>query len=452
MIGEIIIFISYLKSHAGKQIGFVGLGVSNMPVLKLFAEHGARITVRDIKNPLEGEHGDYLKSINARVFTGDGYLDCIDEDVLFLSPVIKQFLPQFDVARKNGVYITTEMQEFLKLCPCKTIGITGSDGKTTTTTLISKLLEASGKTVHIGGNIGHNLFSRLGDIKETDYAVIELSSFQLMKMSVSPDIAVITNLSPNHLDWHKDMQEYVDAKANILLHQDENGKAVLNASNAYTASLDNLCKGKLTTFGREEGTFSIKDDGIYKCGRLVLRDSDILLPGKHNRENYAAAIAATDGLVNEEQIVCVAKTFGGVEHRIELVREKDGVMYYNSSIDSSPSRTVAALSSFSQKLIVISGGYDKNIPLQPLGPLFNKKVKAAILMGDTAPKIKAVLTDYHFNGTIIDVNDMLSAVKAAESIAVSGDIVILSPAAASFDKYKNFHERGVDFKNKVNSL
>lgn len=445
-------FNSYLKSHSSKRIGFVGLGISNMPVLKLFAECGAHITVRDLKDPMATEHGEYLKSIGARIIKGEEHLDGIDEDVLFLSPVIKQFLPQFDAARKNGVYITTEMQEFLKLCPCKTIGITGSDGKTTTTTLIAKMLEASGKTVHIGGNIGHNLFSHLSEIKKNDYAVVELSSFQLMKMSVSPDIAVITNLSPNHLDWHKDMQEYVDAKKNVFLFQNESGKTVLNASNEITASLVDSCMGKVVTFGKAVGDFAVKADGIYKNGTLVLKDSDILLPGAHNRENYAAALAATDGLVMAEQILSVAKTFGGVEHRIELVRNKDEVKYYNSSIDSSPSRTVAALSSFNQKLIVISGGYDKNIPLDPLGPLFNSKVKTAILMGNTAPKIKSVLEAHAFSGDIIDVNDMEEAVGTAARLAKDGDIVILSPAAASFDKYKNFHERGVDFKNKVNSL
>lgn len=445
-------FNSYLKSFTSKKVGFVGLGISNMPVLKLFAENGADITVRDLKDPLVTEHGDYLKSINARLITGEGYLDDIDEEILFLSPVIKQFLPQLDKARENGVYITTEMQEFLKLCPCKTIGVTGSDGKTTTTTLIAKLLEAAGKTVHLGGNIGHNLFSRLNEIKADDYAVIELSSFQLMKMSVSPDISVVTNLSPNHLDWHKDMQEYVDAKKNIFLHQNENGKTVLNASNKTTAALKELCKGKVITFGCDEGDFNIKEDGIYYQDTLVIKDGDILLPGAHNRQNYAAAIAAVDGLVTNEQIVTVAKSFGGVEHRIELVREKDGVKYYNSSIDSSPSRTMAALNSFSQKLIVISGGYDKNIPLDPLGELFNQKVKTAILMGDTAPKIKAVLKAHGFGGEIIDVNDMQEAVYTAHGLAKQGDIVILSPAAASFDKYKNFHCRGVDFKEKVNSL
>lgn len=445
-------FDSYLKSYAGKRVGFVGLGVSNVPILKLLYESGAEITVRDVKDPCASEYGGLIKSLNVKVAAGDGYLDGIDEDVLFLSPAIKQFLPQLEKARADGVYITTEMQEFLKLCPCATVGVTGSDGKTTTTTLIAKLLESAGKTVHLGGNIGSNLFSRLGEIREGDFAVMELSSFQLMKMSLSPDIAVVTNLSPNHLDWHRSMDEYIDAKKNIFLFQNKNGKAVLNASDAVTASFAPLCRGKVVTFGVGEGDFCIKADGIYRNGRLILKDGDILLPGAHNRQNYAAAIAATEGIVGEDAITGLARTFGGVEHRIELVREKDGVRYYNSSIDSSPTRTAAALRSFPQKLIVIAGGYDKNIPLDPLGELFNEKAKAAILMGDTAPKIRAVLEAHSFGGRIVEADDMQGAVNAALSIARPGDVVILSPAAASFDKYKNFRCRGDDFKNKVNSL
>ncbi len=445
-------FDSYLKSFAGKRVGFVGLGVSNLPILKLLAENGASVTVRDLKDPLAGEYADTVKDLGAKVISGEGYLDAIDEEVLFLSPAVKQFAMQLEKAKEDGVYITTEMQEFLKLCPCRTIGVTGSDGKTTTTTLIAKLLESSGKTVHLGGNIGSNLFCRLGEIREGDFAVMELSSFQLMKMSVSPDTAVITNVSPNHLDWHRSMEEYVDAKKNIFLYQGKNGKTVLNASNKITAAMAPLCSGEVVTFGVGEGDFAVMPDGIYKGGTLILEDSSILLPGAHNRQNYAAAIAATEGLVCGENIKALAESFGGVEHRIELVREKDGVKYYNSSIDSSPTRTAAALNSFSQKLIVICGGYDKNIPLDPLGELFVNKVKTAIVMGNTAPKIKAVLKEHRFEGKVIDADGMEEAVKAAAETAEPGDVVILSPAAASFDKYKNFMCRGQDFKNKVNSL
>lgn len=441
----------YINSFVNKTVGFVGLGISNLPILELFGKAGIIITVRDIKAPSEANK-EICEKYNAKLICGADYLCDIYEDVLFLSPAIKQFLPQFVEASDNGTYITTEMQEFFKLCPCKIIAVTGSDGKTTTTTLISELLKRSGKTVHLGGNIGHNLLSRLDEITVNDYAVAELSSFQLMKMSCSPDIAVITNVSPNHLDWHHDMLEYTQAKTNIFKFQNESNKLVLNASCEATAGMAKDSVGSVVTFGKGEGDFSITNDGIFYKGNLVLKDDDILLPGVHNRENYAAAIAATYGIVSESDILYVAKNFGGVEHRIELVRVLNGVKYYNSSIDSSPTRTAAALNSFKEKLIVISGGYDKNIPLEPLAKLFESKVKTAILMGNTGPKIKKVLQNNNYSGDISEACDMKDAVNKAFSVAKDGDVVILSPAAASFDMFKNFAERGNIFKELVKSL
>ncbi len=442
----------YISQYIGKKVGFVGVGISNMPIIRLFAKHHGSVSVRDAKDIENSEFGEELRALGVTFITGASHLENINENVLFLSPGVKQFLPQLDDARANGTVITTEMQEFLSLCPCKTIGITGSDGKTTTTTLIAKLLEAEGYTVHLGGNIGKNLFSALDEIHPDDYAVIELSSFQLMKMSVSPDIAVITNVSPNHLDWHRNMDEYIDAKYNIVRFQKDGGKAVFNATNDVTKRMATSYKGTLVTFGNGEGDYYIQEDGIYSHGKLILNSKDILLPGAHNRENYAAAIAATQGLVSEDTITSLARSFGGVEHRIELVRTVDGVKYYNSSIDSSPSRTKAALESFSDTVIVIAGGYDKKVPLEPLGELFCRKTKAAILMGHTGPRIKDVLSNAGYTGAIIEVCDMQSAVYAAKGIAKDGDTVILSPAAASFDLYKNFMERGTIFKNIVNSL
>ncbi len=445
MLGE------YINSFSNKTVCFVGLGISNLPILELFGKSGIALTVRDAK-PLDKKNEEICKKYSVKVIIGDGYLEGIYEDVLFLSPAIKQFLPQFIEAASRGVYITTEMQEFFKLCPCKTIAVTGSDGKTTTTTLIAKFLEASGKRVHLGGNIGNNLLSKLDDVNEDDFAVAELSSFQLMKMNISPDIAVITNISPNHLDWHHDMDEYTQAKKVIFKHQTSAGKLVLNVSCEATAMMIPEALGKVITFGKDVGDFYITKKGIFRNGNLILNDADILLPGTHNRENYAAAIAATEGLVSHENIVELAKTFGGVEHRIELVRIYNGIHFYNSSIDSSPSRTAAALNSFENKVIVIAGGYDKNIPLEPLADLFERKTKAAILMGNTGPKIKEVLAKASYSGTIKEASDMNDAVAKAFEIAKSGDIVILSPAAASFDLFKNFAERGNTYKNIVNSL
>lgn len=442
----------YIKSYANRKVGFVGVGISNMPIIRLFSKHRINITVRDAKDITKGEFGEELASLGVECFVGDKYLEEIDEDVLFLSPGVKQFMPEFKAAKSNGTVLTTEMQEFIKLCPCKTIGVTGSDGKTTTTTLIAKLLEAEGYTVHLGGNIGKNLFACLDDIKPDDYAVIELSSFQLMKMSVSPQIAVITNIAPNHLDWHGDMEEYINAKRNIFAFQGNNGVCVFNLSNTVTNTLSSEYNGVLRSFGVGKGDYSIHSDGIYNGEKLILADDDILLPGAHNRENFAAAIAATEGLVSIDSIKSLAKTFGGVEHRIELVRELNGVKYYNSSIDSSPSRTKAALESFKNKLIVITGGYDKKIPLDPLGDLFKRKAKAVILMGHTGPKIKDILSECKYEGSVLEATDMWDAVSKAKAVAEVGDTVILSPAAASFDMFKNFAERGNIYKKLVNEL
>lgn len=442
----------YIKSYVNRKVGFVGVGISNMPIIRLFSKHSINITVRDAKDITKGEFGEELASLGVKCFVGDKYLEGIDEDVLFLSPGVKQFMPEFEAAKSRDTVLTTEMQEFLKLCPCKTIGVTGSDGKTTTTTLIAKLLEAEGYTVHLGGNIGKNLFACLDDIKPDDYAVIELSSFQLMKMSVSPQIAVITNIAPNHLDWHGDMEEYINAKCNIFAFQGNNGVCVFNLSNTVTNALSSKYNGILRNFGVGKGDYSIHSDGIYNGGKLILADDDILLPGAHNRENFAAAIAATEGLVSIDSIKSLAKTFGGVEHRIELVRELNGVKYYNSSIDSSPSRTKAALESFKEKLIVITGGYDKKVPLEALGDLFKRKAKSVILMGHTGPKIKDILSDCEYEGTVLEATDMWDAVSKAKAVAELGDTVILSPAAASFDMFKNFAERGNIYKKLVNEL
>ncbi len=443
---------SYFDALKNKTVGFIGIGISNMPIIRIFVNEGISVTLRDVKEKLPDDFAEEIQSLGITTFNGENYLKNIYEDVLFLSPGVKQFLPELLQAKSNGTILTTEMQEFLKLCPCKTIGVTGSDGKTTTTTLISKFLEADGKKVHLGGNIGKNLFACLNDIGADDFAVIELSSFQLMKMSVSPDIAVITNVSPNHLDWHNSYEEYIEAKTVIYKYQNENGRCVFNASNDITAKLASAYLGQGSTFGKSIGDFHVEPEGIYHGDVLILSDADILLPGMHNRENYAAAIAATYGLVSKDSIVKTAQEFGGVEHRIELVREFNGVKYYNSSIDSSPSRTAAALESFKDKVIVIAGGYDKKIPLEPLGDLFKRKTKSAILIGNTGVKIADILKACGYSGPIYMAVDMEDAVNHAASIAVSGDTVILSPAAASFDLYKNFMERGNIFKKIVKEL
>lgn len=443
----------YLSEYKNKKVGFVGMGVSNLPVIQSFISAGAKCIVRD-KNDLSGR--DFYKDLSEKgveFINGENYLDAVDETLLFLSPAVRPDLEGIETARKNGTKITSEMEEFFNLCPCKTIAVTGSDGKTTTTTLIAKLLEASGKRVWLGGNIGINLFSTLDEIKPEDFAVVELSSFQLMKLKKSPDIAVITNVAPNHLDWHIDMNEYVVSKKNIFNFQNKDSLLVLNNDDEYCRSFIKEAKGSVRTIsGKSTDTDVYFDDkGIYANGERLVADEDIKIVGRHNRYNYSEAYTAVKDFVTPEILKKVASEFGGVEHRIEFVREVDGVKYYNSSIDSSPSRTTACLESFKEKVIAISGGYDKNIPYEPLADVFSRKVKFAILCGATSKKIASVLdnvgfTDYAFADNFTD------AVNMAKGKAVAGDNVVLTPASASFDMFKNFAERGNTFKDLVNKL
>ncbi len=459
-------FESYLATLRGKQVAVIGIGVSNIPLIKLFLKKGIAVTACD---KCEREAYDNqpllleLEALGATLHMGAGYLDDLTQDVIFRSPGIRPDILAFEQAKANGAVITSEMEVFFHVCPCKTIAVTGSDGKTTTTTIIAKLLEAAGYHVHLGGNIGRPLLPDIESIQSDDLAVLELSSFQLMTMDTSADIAVVTNLAPNHLDIHKGMEEYIAAKKNIFLYQNAQQKVVLNRDNDITYSFVPEAKGQVTLFSRqppldegivlENDVICVKKDGNT---RKVLPVADILLPGVHNIENYEAAIGAVDGLVPDETIRQFAITFGGVEHRIELVRELHGVKYYNDSIASSPSRTMAGLRSFSQKVILIAGGYDKHIPYDVLGPDLVAHVKAMVLTGATAPKIQAAAEQapgYDAQALpIYTIDDFADAVHKAVELAQPGDIVILSPASASFDKFKNFMVRGDTFKDLIRAL
>ncbi|MGM9539054.1 MAG: UDP-N-acetylmuramoyl-L-alanine--D-glutamate ligase [Candidatus Onthomonas sp.] len=456
-------FASWLDSLQHRSVAIVGIGVSNTPLIRLLARHGVQVTACDKAAREQFQNDVLLQELEALGVTlrlGPDYLDGLDQDYIFRSPGIRPDIPAFQAAQERGSVITSEMEVFFEVCPCPIIAVTGSDGKTTTTTIIAKLLEAQGYTVHVGGNIGHPLLAETGEMQPTDKVVLELSSFQLLTMRRSPSIAVITNLAPNHLDIHKGMEEYVSAKENIYLWQDGQGKVVLNHDNEYTRSFAAKAKGQVTWFARQTAVDSgvTLEDGVigFKGGRRVLPVSDILLPGVHNWENYMAAIAAVDGLVSDETIRTFAKTFGGVEHRIELIRELDGVKYYNDSIASSPSRTTAGLRSFRQKVILIAGGYDKHLDYTPLGPEIVAHVKALVLTGATAGKIKeATQAAPGYDPAelpIYDGLDFAGALDQAHTIAQPGDVVILSPASASFDQFKNFMVRGDTFKKLVRQL
>ena len=458
-------FDEYLDSLRGKSVAVIGIGVSNRPLIELLLERGVSVTACDKKTEL-GPLGEELTAKGCRLRLGPDYLDGLREDVIFRTPGMRPDLPELSAAVERGSVLTSEMEAFFQVCPCPIIAVTGSDGKTTTTTIIAELLRAAGRTVHLGGNIGHPLLAETGGMKETDIAVLELSSFQLMTMKQSPHIAVMTNLAPNHLDVHKDYAEYIAAKENIFTHQSAEDIAIFNADNDVTRELFCKAKGLSILFSRqaplERGVYIALDDSggdaIWVANengkRCVLPLADIKLPGVHNVENYMAAIAAVDGLVPDGIVRTFAREFGGVEHRIELVRTLRGVRYYNDSIASSPSRTIAGLRSFPGKVILIAGGKDKGISYESLGPVVNEHVKLLILCGATAGVIRASVEQAeNYQGLeIIDVEDYPTAVSLAQSRAGEGDVVILSPASTSFDRFANFMERGNVFKSLVNQL
>lgn len=445
----------------GKRIALCGIGRSHIPLAALFIKKGATVSMRDRRSREElGETVRTLETQGVQLVLGGNYLQELTEDIIFRTPGMKFSLPELTGARENGQVVTSELEVFFDLCPCKIYGVTGSDGKTTTTTVISEMLQAQGKTVHLGGNIGKPLLPEIEGISPGDAAVVELSSFQLISMRKSPDVAVITNLSPNHLDWHSDMDEYITAKKNLITHQNAFSRVVLNADNALTQALCRETRGDIWMFSRQgavrRGCFC--RDGIIYCGDSpILNTKDIRIPGTHNIENYMAAICAVYGDVSRESIVKTAKIFGGAEHRAEFVRCVDDVKYYNDSIASSPTRTISGtLSLYPEKIILIAGGYDKHIPYDALGPVICQKVKTLILMGDTAAQIEAATKNaacYEEScPEILHVENMEQAVAAARAGAVPGDIVSLSPASASFGLYKDFEERGRHFKQLINQL
>ena len=455
----------YFESLHGKSIAVIGMGVSNTPLIRMMLRADLKVTVCD-KSPRERveEQVAELESLGAKFQLGPDYLAKLHKfDLIFRTPGLSPNNPELKKAVEKGAEVTSEMELFFRLCPCTILGVTGSDGKTTTTTLISEFLKEAGYNVYVGGNIGKPLLPDVSGMVPEDMVVLELSSFQLMSMEQSPNISVFTNLSPNHLDYHHTMEEYTTAKLNIFRHQQEGDRAVFNFDNDITRSLSKQAPAGTMLFSRrqklEEGVY-LRDDAIWlnneMGNREVLALSDIQIPGVHNIENYMAAIAAVDGLVPDKCVRAVARRFTGVEHRIELVRELNGVKYYNDSIGTSPTRTMACLDSFDQKLILIAGGYDKGVPFTQLGVEITQKVKALILCGATAPAIRKAVEEAPDFATcgleIVETENLGAAVAAAQAAAESGDVVVLSPACAAFDQFKNFMERGKVFKELVNAL
>ncbi|MBQ3124398.1 MAG: UDP-N-acetylmuramoyl-L-alanine--D-glutamate ligase [Clostridia bacterium] len=440
----------------GKNVTVIGIGISNLPLIKYLVKAGANVTACDVHDEeWLGDNYKECESLGVKTCLGEDYLSNLTDELIFKTPGMRFDIPELTAARERGAVVTSEMEVFFELCPSHIIAVTGSDGKTTTTSLIHRMLSDAGYKTWLGGNIGNPLLSDVDEMSEKDYVVLELSSFQLHTMKKSPEIAVITNLSPNHLDWHTDYNEYIDAKTNIFKYMNRNNKLVLNADNQDSAALVPLAHCDVKIFSRKLNAYTKLENDMVVCNnKPVLNINDIKIPGMHNVENYMAAITAVEGLVDEDVIVKTAKEFGGVPHRIELVRTLNGVRYYNSSIDSSPNRTINTLNVFPEKVILISGGKDKGIPYDEIGEPIADHVKTLILIGATSEKIEDALkaTGRADEVKIIHASTYEEVVKTAYNEAVDGDVVILSSASTSFDMFRNFEERGNLFKKLVNEL
>ena len=454
---------NYLKN---RKVAIIGLGVSNIPLLDYMHNVGAKVTVFD-NRIIEDIPKDTMKKITdyAMEFSlGPNNLSKLEGfDIIFRSPSCLPTVPELQKEVERGAILTSEIEMLMKLCPGKVIGVTGSDGKTTTTTLIYEILKANGYNCYLGGNIGTPLFTKLSEMTPDDIIVLELSSFQLMGMEISPSISVITNISPNHLNVHSSYEEYIDAKKNIFKYQDKDGIIVLNYDNAITKAAAKEANGKVVFFSSKtklEDGIILDGDIIKECKdklrRHILSTNTVALRGTHNYENICAAIAATSSLVEVEDAVKAVQEFKGVQHRLEFIREIDGVKWYNDSIGTSPTRTIAGLHSFDERIVLIAGGYDKHLDYTPIAKPILEKVDSLILIGDTAPKIfDAVKEEAEKQGKDIKIymcDEFKNTVLVAKKVAKPGQIVLFSPASASFDLFRNFEERGNKFKELVNNI
>ena len=449
-----------------RKVAIIGLGVSNIPLIDYLYEKKAKVTVfdeRDIKK-IPKEIIDKINKYEFEYYFGENCLDKLNGFTLvFRSPSCLPTRTELKMEEERGAIVTTEIEMLMKMCPCKTIGVTGSDGKTTTTSLINAILKEGGYNTYLGGNIGTPLFTKLSEMKPEDIVVLELSSFQLMGMEISPDIAVITNVTPNHLNIHKDYQEYIDAKKNIFKFQNEDGILILNYDNEITRQCAKEAKGKVIFFSGKEKLdegYIVDEKVIKECNekirKHILNTSDVILRGEHNFENIATAIAATNTLVDIDIAVNAVKKFKPVEHRLEFVREINKVKWYNDSVSSSPTRTIAGLESFDEEIVLIAGGYDKNLDYTPIAKPIIKNVKTLILLGQTSEKIfDAVKEELEVENKKMDIymcDSLEQTINLARKVVKPNQIVLFSPASASFDMFKNFADRGNQFKKLVNNI
>lgn len=428
------------------KIAIIGIGVSNLPLLDYLYNLGCDVTIFS-DNKIELDISKYHYPTYE-----DGLKELIGFDIIFRSPGCLPTRKEIILEKERGALVTTEVEQVIKLTPSKVIGVTGSDGKTTTTTLTNLILEASGYKTFLGGNIGTPLFTKINEMTKNDIVVLELSSFQLMEMTVSPDISIITNITPNHLDKHKDMDEYIDSKCNIYTHK--NGLLVLNADNEITKNLKS--DREIRYFSREKKTnaFYTLNDKIYFNDKVILEGKDLHIRGRHNYENVCAALSATYDLIDMDRAIKAIKEFKGVEHRLEFVREINHVKWYNDSVSSSPTRTIAGLNSYQEKIVLIAGGYDKNLDYSPIAKPILEHVSKLILFGSTSDKIYNAVINEKSNEDIAIYREtsLENVVSRAKEVATPNEIVLFSPASASFDMFKNFADRGRQFKDLVNKL
>ena len=448
----------------GKKIAVIGMGVSNIPLIDYLYEKKAEVTIFDDREKLSKEILEKIEKYKFKYFLGKGNLENLKGFyMIFRSPSCLPTKPELEEERKRGAIITTEIEQLMKIAPCKIIGITGSDGKTTTTTLTHKVLKEAGYNCYLGGNIGIPLFTKLKEITSEDIIVLELSSFQLMGMDISPEISAITNITPNHLNIHKDYEEYIEAKKNIFKFQDKNGILVVNADNEITSNCQKEANGKVILFSSKkklENGF-IVDDGIIKeCNdgirKHLIDTKELKLQGIHNFENICTVLALTKTLVDTEKAIEIIKNFTGVEHRLELVRTIDEVQWYNDSASTTPTRGISALNAIDKKIILIAGGADKNLDYTPIAKPIIEKVKSLILIGQTATKIfdavKNELENQHKQLDIHMCESLKQSIDLAKRLAEPGEVVLFSPASTSFDMFKDMYDRGDKFKEEVNKL
>ena len=488
----------FKKYIRGRKVAVIGVGISNRPLIIWLSTLGCSIMAFDAHDESEpaiaavvSEFKD--KGINVTWSLGEGYLAPLFKDsfdIVFKTPKMRYTVDALEAQRRKGAVLTTEMELFLDLCPAETFGITGSDGKTTTTTLVYEILKNAGYNCYLGGNIGTPLLDQIEKITPEDKVVLELSSFQLLGMKRSVDNAIVTNITPNHLDFHYDYKEYIDSKTNIFRNQGATGKVVLNSRNDLTYDLRNIARGRVSYFSGDtavnlRNTYKnadiafVDEDGFLAIQRpsgieRIINKNDILIPGDHNVENFLAAIALTADLVTAENVSTVAKEFKGVQHRIEYVRTIDGAKWYNSSIDTSPNRTINTMNALSSRGlhgVLICGGKDKQCVYEGLGDAILKFSDRIVIYGSNAALIKQILSKeadgrsyevFEIKGAdeVYELPDtreaalarMIETVNKAKELSRPGDVVIMSNVGTSYDHFRHFEHRGDLFKELVLKL